>query len=90
MKNNTRPIGEIFEHNGVTLKIVASKYCKNCYFNNEKKQYCEIGIKSENLSSVGLCSPLFRNDHTGVSFIKQQNNKTRIQQPATSNEKPAT
>jgi len=59
----TRPIGEIFEYNGVKLKVVKSKNCKRCYWQHKGCYY------AEELRIRGLCSKRNRDDFA-VKFVK--------------------
>ena len=59
-----RKIGEIFEVNGVKLRVVKDSFgitsCIGCYFHGSKLNMC----------GVQKCSPCEREDYQSVKFIK--------------------
>ena len=81
MKDFTRPIGEKFDYNGVTLEVVKSKYdvCKGCYFYPaDEKCYLHRDI-----NITGRCSVLYRTDHENVKFkeVKEGEKKKDFTRP---------
>ena len=72
MKDFTRPIGEKFEHNGVTLEVVKDNdrnLCKGCYFD----RYIDHCYNERNINITGRCADPYRTDHKNVIFkeVKQ-------------------
>lgn len=67
----TRPIGEVFEYEGIQLKVVKGSGCDICYF--ERK--CCIATDSHIL---GCCSSVNRPDHEPVIFVKVDNYSTPL------------
>ena len=59
----TRPRGEIFEYNGIMLKVVKSKNCKRCYWQHK------ICYNAKELRIRGFCTKCDRDDF-GVKFVK--------------------
>ena len=61
-----RPIGDIFEFEGVKLKVVKSmdSACFGCYFNTTR------GCKHQNMKGLGACDKKDRSDSNYVKFIK--------------------
>lgn len=60
-KNDTRPVGEIFEYCKLKLQVVERISCKGCYFHDGSRCLYSIGI-------TGYCDEKRRNDHKGVIF----------------------
>lgn len=60
-KYKTRPIGEIFEYNKVTLQVVIRRGCEGCYF-----YHFAICINRRRIN--GHCSHLQREDRKDVIF----------------------
>ena len=65
-----RKIGEVFECNGVRLKIVEGEGCENCYFHNLVS--CKFG---EYMDIRGKCGTI-REDGKSVQFVKVEDIKT--------------
>lgn len=61
----TRKIGECFEYDGVTLKVVASCSCVDCYFVDT----CTIEPDNKPLEA-GFCSAIYRTDKKSVKFVR--------------------
>ena len=63
-----RNVGEVFECDGVTLKVVKEKYCscERCYFHEEKIPCIRPNIKN----TVGSCNAFNRKDLNFVIFEK--------------------
>lgn len=59
----TRPIGEVFEYEGIQLKVVKSDRCEGCHFDLG----CRITADNHIL---GCCSSVNRSDHEPVMFVK--------------------
>ena len=60
----SRPIGEVFEYNGVKLEVANPKretFCKGCYF---KETQCPKELRDIR----GTCCALYRDDKTEVIF----------------------
>lgn len=60
----TRPIGEVFEYDGVTLEVVENGLCRGCYFD---KDGC---IESSTIT--GACSCIDRSDKKSVIFKEKK------------------
>lgn len=59
-------IGETFQLNGITLRCERGyNKCKGCFFRED--QSC---MNKDINEGLGLCSEFFRNDNTGVIFVK--------------------
>lgn len=68
-----RKIGEVFECDGVKLRVEEERRgCKGCYFQRKKKGWC-ISLKE----IIGECMDSMRND-TGVIFIKIDDMEERV------------
>lgn len=65
-----RKIGEVFECNGVRLKVVEGEGCENCYFHNLVS--CKFG---EYMDIRGKCGTI-REDGKSVQFVKVEDIKT--------------
>ena len=65
-----RKIGEVFECNGVRLKVVEGEGCENCYFYNLVS--CKFG---EYMDIRGKCGTI-REDGKSVQFVKVEDIKT--------------
>lgn len=63
-----RPIGDIFDFDGVKLEVVKEKYCscERCYFHEEKIP-C---IRQRIITAVGRCNAFNRKDLEFVIFKK--------------------
>ena len=63
-----RPIGDIFDFDGVRLEVVNEKYfsCEMCYFHEEKIP-C---IRQRIINAVGRCNAFNRKDLEFVIFKK--------------------
>ena len=63
-----RKIGEVFECNGVRLKVVEGEGCENCYFHNlvPLGNVCKFG---EYMDIRGKCGTI-REDGKSVQFVK--------------------
>ena len=59
----TREIGDIFDNNGMKLKVVELESCKGCYYKNG------TSCINDNIKS-GDCSDHFRTDNKSVIFKK--------------------
>lgn len=62
-----REIGDIFECNGVKLKVVEavdSSYCIGCYFDKEKVTCCHPNVRD----TIGLCGKTRRKDGKSIMF----------------------
>lgn len=70
-----RKIGEVFEYNGVRLKVVEGDFCENCYFRDKREN--EPCVRSEHISVSGACSKQKREDHKSVQFIEIKNEKMK-------------
>ena len=70
-----RKIGEVFEYNGVRLKVVEGDFCENCYFRDKREN--EPCVRSEHILVSGVCSKTKREDHKSVQFIKIKNEKMK-------------
>ena len=55
-----RKVNEEFEHEGVTLKCIASDNCNECFFDIRKNDYC----------NDRKCTTYERSDKRSVKFIK--------------------
>ena len=67
-----RQLGEKFDYNGVTLKVVKDKGsgCEGCYF-------CENSSPCDSVRAViGPCGLYTRSDGQGVIFKKLKSNKS--------------
>ena len=67
-----RQLGEKFDYNGVTLKVVKDKGsgCEGCYF-------CENSSPCDSFRAViGPCGLYTRSDGQGVIFKKLKSNKS--------------
>lgn len=60
-KNDTRPIGEIFEYHRIKFQVVENETCKGCYFH--QRNIC-INISKK----TGDCGSSVRNDRKSVIF----------------------
>ena len=69
-----RKIGEVFECNGVRLKVVEGKGCKNCYF-HELVPFDNVCKFDEYLDIHGKCGAI-REDGKSVQFVKVEDIKT--------------
>ena len=69
-----RKIGEVFECNGVRLKVVEGEGCENCYFHNLVPfgNVCKCG---EYMKIRGKCGTI-REDGKSVQFVKVEDIKT--------------
>ena len=69
-----RPIGDVFKHNDVTLKVVKTLGgCKDCFFkNNPSIPYRCCGDRNSTIT--GNCARIYREDKNNVSFIKIEEN----------------
>lgn len=72
MNEFTRPIGEKFEHHGVTLEVVKDNdrhFCKGCYFDT----YIDKCLPQRDLNITGRCADPYRTDHENIIFkeVKQ-------------------
>ena len=69
-----RKIGEVFECNGVRLKVVEGEGCENCYFHNLVPfgNVCKCG---EYMKIHGECGTI-REDGKSVQFVKVEDIKT--------------
>ena len=69
-----RKIGEVFECNGVRLKVVEGEGCENCYFHNLVLfgNVCKCG---EYMKIRGKCG-IIREDGKSVQFVKVEDIKT--------------
>lgn len=69
-----RKIGEVFECNGVRLKVVEGEGCENCYFHNLVPfgNVCKYG---EYMKIRGECD-IIREDGKSVQFVKVEDIKT--------------
>ena len=70
-----RKIGEVFEHDGVRLKVVEADECDKCYFAYKHKY--GACTRSKYISISGFCSEANREDHKSVQFIKIKNEKMK-------------
>ena len=61
IKNDTRPIGEIFNLYEVKLQVVENKTCKGCFFDGKE---C-YNIYDDN---AGSCYAKYRDDRKNVIF----------------------
>lgn len=67
-----RPVGEIFELNGVRLEVVECETCDGCYFKLDKERcskfvtYDKIGYEVV----AGVCSPFVRNESVIFKEVK--------------------
>lgn len=68
-----RKIGEVFEYNGVRLKVVEVGGCDKCYFRN-LRPYSGACIIGEQYNIHGCCN-ISRNDRKSVQFIKVEDMK---------------
>lgn len=59
----TRPIGEKFDYEGVTLEVVEEKGCKNCYFYDIT--FCRF---EDTVAITGSCVSDNREDKKEVIF----------------------
>lgn len=59
--HKTRPIGEIFEYNGVKLKVVEGDTCRGCYFRFEIQCIYPLNVR-------GHCGASDRVDRKNVKF----------------------
>lgn len=61
-----RPIGDVFEFEGIKLKVVKSKNpsCQGCFFNTERECWCQ------NSKATGTCNKYDRKDKNYVIFVK--------------------
>ena len=68
-----RKIGEVFEYNGVRLKVVEGEGCENCYFHKitPLRYACKL---SEHLHIHGNCGTV-REDGKSVQFVKVEDMK---------------
>lgn len=57
-----RKVGEVFEIDGVRLKVVAKRRCFGCYF-----AYRNLCFRP---SDTGSCASIVREDKTNVVFMK--------------------
>ena len=70
-----RKIGEVFECNGVRLKVVEADECDKCYFAYKRKYgACTRG---KYISISGFCSEANREDRKSVQFIEIKNEKMK-------------
>lgn len=60
-----RPVGDIFEFEGVKLKVEESCVCDNCFLKNCSDCHKQI---------VGYCGAALRKDRKYVSFVKIEEN----------------
>lgn len=60
-KNDTRPIGEIFEYHKIILQVVENEDCESCYF--YRNNICTNIPKK-----TGLCGHSVRQDRKSVIF----------------------
>lgn len=60
-KNDTRPIGEIFEYHKIILQVVENEYCTSCYF--YRNNICTNISKK-----TGHCGDTVRQDRKSVIF----------------------
>lgn len=67
----TRPIEDVFEYEGVQLKVVEHKDCRGCYFK------CR-GCMARNISILGKCGPRTRSDKQSVIFVKTSQEHTPL------------
>lgn len=70
-----RKIGEVFEYNGVRLKVVEEYYCDHCYFRDKHEN--EGCYRSEHTLVSGQCSEQRREDGKSVQFIEIKNEKMK-------------
>lgn len=59
----TRPIGEVFEMEGVTLKVVEGSECRGCYYEDGAPN-CSSPI------GTGFCGESARSDEKNVVFVE--------------------
>lgn len=72
MKDFTRPIGEKFDHNGVTLEVSkweaakckSNNSCVGCYFDT----YIGKCLPQRDLNITGCCAGYYRTDGKNVIF----------------------
>ena len=70
-----RKIGEVFECNGVRLKVVEADECDKCYFAYKRKY--GACTRSKYISISGCCSEANREDRKSVQFIEIKNEKMK-------------
>jgi hypothetical protein len=66
-----RKVGDIFNYEGNTLKVISGFGCEKCYFNSHKSSLT-CGV-SDHLKVTGYCSVSNREDHDSVEFVKVNN-----------------
>ena len=68
-----RQLGEKFDYNGVTLKVVKDKKCccDRCYFGANESS-CSYEVRD----AIGPCGEYTRSDGQGVIFKKLKSNKS--------------
>ena len=64
INNMERKVGEKFEINNITLKVIEKTNCDECHFNNSQIN-CGFEI-TRNI--IGPCHPNFRSDNKSVIF----------------------
>jgi hypothetical protein len=71
MNRIERKIGDVFNYNGSTFKVVEAEFaddiCFPCYFDNKKNHHhCHLSEETR-----GFCGQIKRSDNTNVVFIEQ-------------------
>ena len=68
-----RQLGEKFDYQGVTLKVVTDKCrgCDGCYF-DAKQRSCSDSVRD----AIGPCGEYIRSDGQAVIFKKLKGNKS--------------
>ena len=63
-----KQINELFQYNGVLLKVINStRDCKKCYFSN-KEGYCVSD--TEEIKDTGYCEFYRKRNKVSINFIK--------------------